>query len=178
MLMALQHIHSVGILHRAIKPENFLYRCSTSSECHGSGVCDSMLCTNACEVVKADFELSVRYPTSCDRDVSSEFLSSMVGELYTQPYRPPEIIFGINVSDKSDVWALGVTLLVMLGANIWDVYMSLFTYKGLKHLVESNKIHQCVSFSDLVKMLNSKSITFFVISKCLQINYRDRPTSL
>jgi len=80
MLIAIAHVHSVGVVHRDIKPDNFL---STSD---GSTL---KLC---------DFGLSKVLPPKA-------LLTGMYG---TAPYMSPEMVHGMGYDGRTDVWSCGV----------------------------------------------------------------------
>eukprot|EP00812_Abedinium_dasypus_P005813 NODE_1730_length_1072_cov_376.179941.p1 GENE.NODE_1730_length_1072_cov_376.179941~~NODE_1730_length_1072_cov_376.179941.p1 ORF type:complete len:280 (+),score=36.83 NODE_1730_length_1072_cov_376.179941:88-927(+) len=90
MLLPIQHIHSVGILHCDIKPENYLV-CGTGVE----------------ETVKlCDFGLAKVLP-------ESGMLQSTRPE-GTAPYMSPEVVCMAPYGVKTDAWSFGATAYLML----------------------------------------------------------------
>mmetsp|Transcript_27979 Transcript_27979/g.70342 ORF Transcript_27979/g.70342 Transcript_27979/m.70342 type:complete len:607 (-) Transcript_27979:156-1976(-) len=89
MLEAVKYCHEKGVLHRDIKPENFLW-----TEPNGRGT-----------LKLADYGLAEFWQTG------DPLVSDRCG---TPPYMPPEMWKGKPYSHEPDVWALGVTLSVLL----------------------------------------------------------------
>eukprot|EP00760_Papus_ankaliazontas_P022828 PhM_4_TR19036/c0_g1_i1/m.63268 len=85
ILRALNYLHSAGVAHRDIKPQNILV----------NDQCDTVLC---------DFGLA--------REVSDDDMTVYVE---TRWYRAPELIMGMpSYDEKVDIWSLGCVLAEML----------------------------------------------------------------
>ena len=85
LFSALHHIHSLGMIHRDVKPSNILL--------------ESMIGP----VYLADFGIAWS-PT----DPESEDAKSKITDVGTTSYRPPELLFGCRNYDTSlDMWAAG-----------------------------------------------------------------------
>jgi len=87
MLQALVGIHRLSIVHRDVKPDNFL--------CHGEGL----------SVKLCDFGLAEVLPNSS---------SELKGVYGTAPFMSPEMLSQQGYSAKTDVWSLGVIAYVLL----------------------------------------------------------------
>lgn len=98
-LIALEYLHHDGIWHRDVKPENFLLLDNSMVEP---------------EVVLADFGHAGRFAAG---ETSTEFLGSPL-------YAAPEIYRREPYTEKVDIWALGVTMYVLLSGEspfpMWD----------------------------------------------------------
>ena len=92
MIMAANHLHSLNIVHRDIKTENFLF--------------DSACATKELKLV--DFGLSNKF------GAKFELMHSKVGTIY---YVAPEVLKG-NYDNKCDMWSLGVLMYTMLSGNL------------------------------------------------------------
>ncbi|OMJ68957.1 hypothetical protein SteCoe_33457 [Stentor coeruleus] len=92
MLMAVSHLHSLKIVHRDLKTENFLF--------------DSNCATKELKLV--DFGLSNKFGKNFEQ------LHSQVGTIY---YVAPEVLKG-NYDCKCDMWSLGVLMYTMLSGDL------------------------------------------------------------
>jgi calcium-dependent protein kinase len=92
MVMAVNHLHSLQIVHRDLKTENFLF--------------DSKCATKELKLV--DFGLSNKFGNKLEK------LHSRVGTIY---YVAPEVLKG-NYDSKCDMWSLGVLMYVMLSGDL------------------------------------------------------------
>jgi Serine/threonine protein kinase len=92
MLMAVSHLHSLNIVHRDLKTENFLFdnKCATK------------------ELKLVDFGLSNKFGNRFEQ------MHSKVGTIY---YVAPEVLAG-NYDNKCDMWSLGVLMYTMLSGDL------------------------------------------------------------
>lgn len=91
VLLAINHLHSCGIVHRDIKPDNFLFK-SLDPES---------------PIKLIDFGLSKKYQIG----------NKMTSVLGTPYYVAPEIIDKRGYSEKCDIWSTGVMLYLLLVAD-------------------------------------------------------------
>jgi len=89
MLLALSHCHEVNVVHRDVKPDNFL------------------LARNEKTVKLCDFGLAAIQRKN----------TPLKGEFGTPPYMSPEMVSGIGYDEKTDVWSCGATVYLMLFAE-------------------------------------------------------------
>lgn len=93
MLLAMNYLHHSGIMHRDLKPQNWLLK-------------------SKCKVPKAilkliDFGVSKRFGVG-------EQLTSKVG---TPPYFAPEVLSG-NYNSKADIWSIGVIAYILIAGKL------------------------------------------------------------
>jgi serine/threonine protein kinase len=87
MLAALAHLHSQRIVHRDIKPDNYLYGGSTTDT-----------------IKLCDFGMARILPKS----------GKLYGKCGTAPYMSPEMVGDRGYNTLTDVWSLGTTCYLML----------------------------------------------------------------
>lgn len=90
-LLAINHLHSTGIIHRDIKPDNFLFKTKHSNSA----------------VKLIDFGLSKRVQHGGK-------LKSILGTPY---YVAPEVLDKKGYDSKCDVWSAGIMLYLLLAAD-------------------------------------------------------------
>lgn len=87
MALGLEHCHAANVVHRDVKPDNFLL----------GGA-------NGQQVKLTDFGLAAVLPQK----------GKLQGVCGTSPYMSPELLGAQGYDEKTDVWSLGVTVYVML----------------------------------------------------------------
>lgn len=90
MLNALTHVHAVKVIHRDVKPDNFLVGCEYDQT-----------------VKLADFGLSTLLPKQ----------GKAQGVFGTAPFMCPEMLGGRGYDEKVDVWSFGTIVYVFLFGN-------------------------------------------------------------
>mmetsp|Transcript_72159 Transcript_72159/g.207200 ORF Transcript_72159/g.207200 Transcript_72159/m.207200 type:complete len:377 (+) Transcript_72159:48-1178(+) len=115
MLKAIAHVHSQCVVHRDIKPDNFLM------------VEDTMQSS----LKLADFGLACRIGTSCK-------LSKACGTL---KYAAPEMLVGESYDHKVDIWSLGVTCFEMCTGRL--PFAKQNDYKAYTQNVLAGKVLRC-----------------------------------
>ena len=90
-LQSISHLHSCGIIHRDIKPDNFLFKFKNQNS----------------PIKLIDFGLSKRVPASGK-------LTSFLGTPY---YVAPEVLEKKSYDYKCDSWSVGVMMYLMMSAD-------------------------------------------------------------
>jgi len=113
MLKGISHVHQLGIVHRDVKPDNFL--------CSGP----------QCTVKLCDF--GVASLLSCPTDETA------IGVSGTTAFLSPEMILGKRYGTKTDIWSLGVLMYsLFFGCLPYDSKDC--TSSGLKQSIKSGSI--------------------------------------
>jgi len=89
MLLGIQHVHSLNLVHRDVKPSNFLTGADGKT------------------VKLTDYGLTKALPTQ----------GVLKGRCGTTPFMSPEMVSHMPYSQKTDVWSLGVTAYLLLYAD-------------------------------------------------------------
>eukprot|EP00928_Gymnodinium_smaydae_P070017 TRINITY_DN53967_c0_g1_i1.p1 TRINITY_DN53967_c0_g1~~TRINITY_DN53967_c0_g1_i1.p1 ORF type:complete len:405 (-),score=84.84 TRINITY_DN53967_c0_g1_i1:484-1698(-) len=112
MLKGIAHSHSVGIAHRDVKPDNFLY-----------GVKDTATVLKLC-----DFGLAAEIPAKGG-------LREVCG---TAPYMSPEMLNNLSYDGKTDVWSFGVVAYLMFYGK-YPYMPSIADPKEMKKLIKKGE---------------------------------------
>lgn len=111
ILQGLEHIHSKGLVHRDLKPENIFFVDNKKVKIGDFGL--SMIRDDDVEESGYFFE-DVELPFE-NRDINRTAKKSCRQKCqnYTAPYAAPEQLESRNVTDKADIYALGIILYEM-----------------------------------------------------------------
>jgi len=91
MLQGIEHVHQHNIVHRDIKPDNFLWGADENET-----------------ILLGDFGLAKQMPTS---KKSNDTMKGVAG---TAPYMSPEMLDSQGYDLRTDIWSFGVTAYLML----------------------------------------------------------------
>jgi calcium-dependent protein kinase len=91
VLLGLNHLHSCGIIHRDIKPDNFLFKNKSKDS----------------DIKLIDFGLSRRFNNG----------SKLTSVLGTPNYVAPEVLEKSGYNEKVDIWSTGVMMYLLLAAD-------------------------------------------------------------
>ena len=143
MLSAIKYLHNHNIVHRDLKLENFLLDTNDDD----------------CGIKLTDFGYS-RYLDEL------KLLRDSVGTVY---YASPEVFRQKGVTEKVDIWSIGVIVYMMLSGNP--------PFKGNDSRDIINNIQRCryVFHSCLFRNVSNEAKDF--IKSCLQVNPLKRPSA-
>ena len=99
MLKALAYIHKKNIVHRDIKPENIMFHSVHNDELQFKLI---------------DFEFALKRDKKEASAKETEEFIEFSGISGTLPYLAPELFHNKLISEKQDVWALGITIYKLL----------------------------------------------------------------
>mmetsp|Transcript_124056 Transcript_124056/g.396669 ORF Transcript_124056/g.396669 Transcript_124056/m.396669 type:complete len:507 (+) Transcript_124056:126-1646(+) len=101
MLLAVAYLHARGVVHRDLKPDNFVYEAADSDH-----------------LKLIDFGLATR---RCGGDNPDALLSQPCGTL---PFMAPEVL-AQAYTEKADMWSLGAVVYTLLvGSSLWPACRS------------------------------------------------------
>lgn len=150
---AIQYIHSIGLIHRDIKPKNILIKETWEEPI--VKLCDFGICGN---VVSGTAEL-----TSC---------------MYTFPYRPPECFDKNGYDFTADIWAFGCTVYEIFQQKLLFPYSP-----KLERRIRSKKsfinYYSCLFTNDIIDLETDTipSSIINIIRGCVTMYPRNRISS-
>lgn len=141
---ALKFLHSQGIWHRDVKESNILIRKS--------------------RFMLADFSHSSMNPYLKEYDI----------DIITDPYKPPEYFMGchgntVNISEKADIWSLGIVVINVLLGSYWYNYKKI-AIPNIKYFIKEKFKGWIMEF---LSQLNDKALAS-LLSGMLEFNPMER----
>ena len=135
MISGIAYLHTRGILHRDIKPDN-------------------VLVYEGKNIRLTDFGLSMTYGCYVP--------AGLTKKAYTLPYRAPEVMKKEEYSTKADIWALGATLFEIVTQG---KYGSLFWKKGILNDREAfEHIHNILELQEHITMMRKSHVSSEMIN--------------
>jgi serine/threonine protein kinase len=148
MLLGLAHCHSVNVVHRDVKPDNFL----VGGE-------------NGQTIKLCDFGLSTCLSKNCEG----------TGVFGTAPFMCPEMLKGISYNEKADVWSFAVLTYALLLGTFPYLPKQQSAKKMKEAIVEGNP---SPSFEPSVRALGKRSDVALSFCKALLVrNPAKRPSA-